>query len=210
MVQLVLANNKQVLMHSPFYQFSSQISDDPNTIALVQQPTKEAYKPFSLNIREGFVYFDLWSYSFSLQVKRLIAAHDTVKGVLRIRRTMEEAFSIEEDLLALVEWFGAARHVTVRSNEISGVRYVIVLCELGNQLMLHLEYMTGEARIEFEWSSHQHLVEFDSAQMTGDRDNNLNLYQNIEAITAHAVSWDTSYEQKYEAIRALLQRGEQL
>lgn len=210
MVQLVLANNKRLLMHSPFYQFTTQVSDEPNTVTLVQQPTKEAYKPFSQNIREGLLYFDLWSYSFSLQVKQLIAAHDVVKGVLRIRRTTKEAFSIEEDLLALVEWFGAAHHVTIRSNEMNGVRYVIVLCELGNELMLHLEYMTGEARIEFEWSSHQHIVEFDSAQMTGDQDNNLNLYQTIEAITAHAVMWDTSYEQKYETIRALLQRGEQL
>ena len=210
MVQLVLANNKQLLMHSPLYHFTSQISDEPNTITLVEQPTKEAYKPFSINMHEGLVYFDLWSYSFSLQIKQLIAAHDVVKGVMRIRRTTNEVFPIEEDMLALVEWFGTVRHVTVRSNEINGIRYVIVLCELGDNLMVHLEYMVGTARIEFEWSSHQHIVEFDSAQMTGDARNNLNLYQNIEAITANAIVWDASYHQKYETIRALLQRGEQL
>ncbi|WP_274308248.1 peptide ABC transporter substrate-binding protein [Solibacillus daqui] len=209
MVQIVLPNNEQILMHSPLYNFTSEIRHEPNTITILKQPTTEAYKPFSLLQHEGFIYFDLWSYSFALQLYQVLKAHDVVKGVIRIRRTTENAFPIEEDLLALEEWYGPVRNIKVRSNAIGATKYVIVLCEFGEQIMAHLEYMHGEARIEFEWSSHQHIVEFDSAQMTGDSSNNHNLYKHVEAIVEHAISWDVSYDEKLKKIQALLQRGEQ-
>lgn len=208
MVQIVLADEAEFI-HSPLYTFTSEMRDEPYTITLVKQATKEAYKPFSQNKLEGFVYFDFWSNAFSLQLKQLLTSHDIVNGVIRMRRTTTKTFAIEEDLLALSEAFGEVHHVTVRSNEKNGTRYTIVLCQLGEQIMAHFEYLSGTERIEFEWSSHQHIIEFDSLQMTGDTRNNVNLHKHVEAILAHAVVWDASYDQKLTTIQSLLQRGEQ-
>lgn len=209
MVQIVLAENEQILMHTPLYNFTTEIRQEPNTVTLLKEPTKEAYKPFSLQQHEGLVYFDLWSSSFALQLHQVLQAHDVVKGVIRMRRTKENPFPIVEDLLAMEQWFGAVRNITVRSNAIGATKYVIVLCEFGEQIMAHLEYMHGEARIEFEWSSHLHIVEFDSAQMTGDVHNNHNLYKQVEAIVEHAITWNAHYDERLTNIQALLQRGEQ-
>ncbi|MGN7478330.1 peptide ABC transporter substrate-binding protein [Solibacillus silvestris] len=207
MIQIVLPHKKHILMQSPLYNFTSQTGNEPNDVTILHRPTLGAYNPFSPAPPAGLVYFDLWSYSFALQLHKVLKEHDAIKGVIRFRRTTMECFSIEEDMLALAEWFGPADHLTVRSSKRGNTSYTIVLCEFGDNVMAHLEYMTGSERIEFEWSSHLHILEFDSLQMTGDASNNRTLYKNMEAIMAYAVLWDTSYDNKLEEIRELLQRG---
>lgn len=209
MVKIVLEKNQQLLTHSPLYRFTTENSEEANTVTILQQPSAEAYQPFSISEKQGRIYFDLWSYSFAIQLQQVLKAHDTVKGVLRLRRTTNNFSFIEEDILALSEWFGNVRNVTVRSNKSGEIQYTIVLCEFGESIMAHLEYRTGQNRIELEWSSHQHIVEFDSLQMTGDCDNNRNLFKNIDAILQYAIQWNDSYCEKLTTIRLLLQRGEQ-
>lgn len=207
-MKIVLEKDRQLLMHSPLYQFTNENSDEPNTVTILQQPAADAYKPFSISDKQGWIYFDLWSYSFAIQLQEVLKAHDTVKGVLRLRRTTNNFSYIEEDIIAISEWFGTVRNVTVRSNEIGENHYTIVLCEFGESIMAHLEYRTGQDRIEFEWSSHLHIAEFDSLQMTGDSDNNQNLFKNIDAVHQYAVQWNNIYDEKLAAVRLLLQRGE--
>lgn len=207
-MKIVLEKEQQLLMHSPLYRFTNENSDEPNTVTILQQPEADAYKPFSTVEKQGWIYFDLWSYSFAIPLHEVLKAHDTVKGVLRLRRTTNNFSYIEEDILALSEWFGNVRNVSVRSNEIGENHYTIVLCEFGESMMAHLEYRTGRDRIEFEWSSHLHIAEFDSLQMTGDSDNNRNLFKNIDAVHQYAVKWDEAYDEKLNAVRLLLQRGE--
>ncbi|MER2111352.1 MAG: peptide ABC transporter substrate-binding protein [Solibacillus isronensis] len=207
-MKIVLEKDRQLLMHSPLYRFTNENSDEPNTVTILQQPAADAYKPFSISDKQGWIYFDLWSYSFAIQLQEVLKAHDTVKGVLRLRRTTNNFSYIEEDIIAISEWFGTVRNVSVRSNEIGENHYTIVLCEFGESIMAHLEYWTGQDRIEFEWSSHLHIAEFDSLQMTGDSDNNQNLFKNIDAVHQYAVQWNNIYDEKLAAVRLLLQRGE--
>ncbi|MFS0877194.1 peptide ABC transporter substrate-binding protein [Solibacillus isronensis] len=207
-MKIVLEKDRQLLMHSPLYRFTNENSDEPNTVTILQLPAADAYKPFSISDKQGWIYFDLWSYSFAIQLQEVLKAHDTVKGVLRLRRTTNNFSYIEEDIIALSEWFGTVRNVSVRSNEIGENHYTIVLCEFGESIMAHLEYWTGQGRIEFEWSSHLHIAEFDSLQMTGDSDNNQNLFKNIDAVHQYAVQWNNIYDEKLAAVRLLLQRGE--
>ena len=210
MIKIMLQKEQQLLMHSPLYLFSSEKNDASNVVMVLNEEQEGSYQPFTINDeKQGFLYFDLLSYSFSLQLAQVVKAHQELKGVIRMRRTTNDFAYIEEDLLALSELFGAVRNVVVRFNEKSSIRYVIVLCQFGEQMMAHIEYRTGEDRIEFEWSSHQHILEFDSLQMTGDVRNNHNLYKNIDAIVQFAVKWTTEYDQKLDHIQRLLQEGEQ-
>lgn len=209
MVKIVLEKDRRLLMHSPLYRFTNVNSEEPNTVTILQQPAADSFQPFSMSEKQGRIYFDLWSYSFAIQLHQVLKAHDKVKGVLRLRRTTNNFLYIEEDVLALSEWFGNVRNVTVRSNEIGENHYTIVLCEFGESIMAHLEYRRGPDRIEFEWSSHLHIAEFDSLQMTSDSDNNRNLFKNIDAVLQYAIQWNGTYDEKLAAIRLLLQRGEQ-
>ena len=207
-MKIVLEKDRQLLMHSPLYRFTNENSEEPNTVTILHQTEVDAYKPFSNSEKQGFVYFDLWSYSFAIQLQQVLKAHDMVKGVLRLRRTTNKFSYIEEDILALSEWFGNVRNVSVRSNEIGENHYTIVLCEFGESIMAHLEYRTGQDRIEFEWSSHLHIAEFDSLQMTSDSEKNRNLFKNIDAVLQYAIQWNDAYDGKLAAVRLLLQRGE--
>ncbi|MEK4131574.1 peptide ABC transporter substrate-binding protein [Solibacillus sp. FSL W8-0474] len=208
MVKIVLEKDQQLLTHSPLYRFTTENSEEPNVVTILQQPSAEAYQPFSISEKQGNIYFDLWSYSFAIQLKQVLQAHDTIKGVLRLRRTTNNFSYIKEDILALSEWFGDVRNVTVRSNKGGEMHYTIVLCEFGDSIMAHLEYQSGRDRIEFEWSSHLHIVEFDSLQMSSDKDNNRNLFKNIDAVVQFAIHWNESYEEKLSTIQQFLQRGE--
>lgn len=207
-MKIVLEKDRQLLMHSPLYRFTNENSEEHNTVTILHHPEVDVYKPFSISEKQGFVYFDLWSYSFAIQLQQVLKAHDMVKGVLRLRRTTNNFSYIEEDILAISEWFGNVRNVSVRSNEIGENHYTIVLCEFGESIMAHLEYRTGQERIEFEWSSHLHIAEFDSLQMTSDSDNNRNLFKNIDAVLQYAIQWNDAYDEKLAAVRLLLQRGE--
>ena len=209
MVKIVLEKDQQLLTHSPLYRFTTENSEEPNVVTILQQPSAEAYQPFSISEKQGNIYFDLWSYSFAIQLKQVLQTHDTVKGVLRLRRTTNNFSYIKEDIFALSEWFGDVRNVTVRSNKGGEMLYTIVLCEFGDSIMAHLEYQSGSDRIEFEWSSHLHIVEYDSLQMSSDEDNNQNLFKNIDAVVQFAIHWNESYEEKLSTIQQFLQRGEQ-
>lgn len=208
MVKIVIHPEARLIMQSPLYRFTTEQSDEPYTITVLRELTQGAYQPFSMmDQRQGPIYFDFLSYSFTLQLQQVIQAHAVINGVVRMRRTARNFAYLLEDVFVLTELFGEMRNCSVRSHEKGNVRYTIVLCQFGEQMMAHLEYVTGASRIEFEWSSSQHILEFDSAEMTSDKQNNRTLFYNADALLKNAVEWNTTYEQKLEVLQAQLQEG---
>lgn len=199
-MKLLLPNGKQ-LIHSPLY---SEASAAPYTLEIVSALEEGAYVPLSERPAAGTkVYSDLLAYPFTLPLQQVAAGYETLKGVVRFRRTAEQPFPIAEDLYALSFIFGDVQHVTVRERELEGVSACIVLCKLGD-VMAHVEYVTGAARIELEWSAEEHIVEFDSAAMYGDAHNNRTLHYHLDAILQHVHEFDV---QRLEAIEQLVQGG---
>ena len=97
MVKVVLRSEQQLLTHSPLYNFTTKHSEEPNSVTILRQASADAFQPFSTTEKQGAIYFDLWSYSFALQLQQVLKAHDVVKGVLRLRRTTTDFSYIEED-----------------------------------------------------------------------------------------------------------------
>lgn len=208
MVTIVLHEEARLLMQSPLYRFTTEQSDDQGMITVLRESTQGAYQPFSiLEQKQGYVYLDLFSYSFMLQLQQVIQAHEVINGVVRMRRTTHNFSYMLEDVFVLTELFGEMKHCSIRTHEKAGMRYMILLCQFGEQMMAHLEYVSGAQRIEFEWSSNQHILEFDSAEMTGDLQNNQTLFYNVDAILKNAMEWNAYHEQKLATIQAQLQGG---
>lgn len=76
--------------------------------------------------------------------------------------------------------------------------------------MAHFEYVTGAPRIEFEWSSEEHIVEFDSATMFGDAQNNRTLHYHLDAILQNKHVFDQQKRTQLATIEALVKGGERV
>ena len=205
-MKLYLPNEKQ-LIHSPLY---SPTSAEPYRLQLITTKEEGALVPLSVQPAVGeTVYTDLLSYPFTLQLQQIVQSYETLKGVVRFRRTADCDFPIAEDVYALASIFGDAQNITVRTRELSGIHYVIILCKLGG-VMAHFEYVTGAPRIEFEWSSEEHIVEFDSATMFGDAQNNRTLHYHLDAILQNKHVFDQQKRTQLATIEALVKGGERV
>lgn len=122
--------------------------------------------PFKAGLAEGYkVYFDLAAYPFFQHIHATITAQDEKCGVLRFRRSGENN-ELVGDLFVLTLLFGTMEQVHVTLRELAGKKHMIVQCKFGENVMAHIEFTTSEQeRIEFEFSSPQYILEFDSAEM---------------------------------------------
>ncbi|MEO4052554.1 hypothetical protein [Solibacillus sp. CAU 1738] len=160
--------------------------------------------PFNRDLAEGQkVYFDLAAYSFFEHIHAAISAQEEKCGVLRFRRSGEKN-GLVGDLFVLTQLFGTMQQVHISSRELAEKKHIIVLCKLGDNVMAHIEYTaTEQERIEFEFSSPQHIIEFDSAEMVPNNPYKAPQY-NIDTINKFAVNIDDILLEKLHHLEQLV------
>ena len=146
------------------------------------------------------VYFDLENYTFYQKAKELIQKEKKPQGVLRFKRTTNQALNeslMTEDLYVLSKLLGEPIDVQVRQTNPSVLPvHVIIMINFGGGTMAHLEYtftQTDEEHIEFEWSGVKNIIDFDSDALKPiqpDHSRNLALVHSVDSIlqTAHELN----------------------
>jgi len=164
---------------------------------------------------ETYVYFELESYPFFQNFKKLVNQQKQTKGVLRFRRVMlEENSSImASDLYVLSSTFGAVESVHVKqSKRQAGLRHTILLVYFGSGIMSHIEYtVANEERIELELSGIKSIVEFNSDHMKpiqAQSKTRLPLSYTADEIIASSRKVDGKLIKQLQEIRQLIEGGD--
>lgn len=165
-----------------------------------------------------YVYFDLENYPFYQAAKAVIEKKDKPKGVFRYRRMIkaaEEEALFASDLYILTELLGEPEDIKVRRTDPAVIpTHTIVMVNFGGGTMAHIEYtISDEARIEFEWSGTENIIEFDSAAMTPMQPKGhtaLPLTYSVDSIVSLARQLDQSLLDQLATYRQRIQGGAQL
>ncbi|MEK4229394.1 hypothetical protein [Solibacillus sp. FSL H8-0538] len=156
--------------------------------------------------RAKYVYFDLALYPFFAGVKNAVGDQEK-SGVVRFRRTGLES-KLVGDIYVLSKLFGKPSQTHVKIREIERKAHIIVLLKFGQSIMAHIEFTTGgNERLEFEYSSPQQIIEFDSDEMRPvlpTTKTKLPLMYTVDAITETAVEITDELKQELQAIEQLL------
>lgn len=163
------------------------------------------------------VYFDLEIYPFFQKAKEVIEQETERRGVFRFRRMVNENTGLSllaGDLYVLAELFGEPENISIKkTSENTLPIHVIVLVNFGGGTMAHIEYtVTNHERIELEWSGMNHIIEFDSDEMSPFQPVNqtaLPLAYSLDSIMEKAHKVDNELIEKLNKYSNLIAGGEQ-
>lgn len=164
---------------------------------------------------DTYVYFELESYPFFRNFKKLVNQQKQTKGVLRFRRMMQEENSsiMASDLYVLSSVFGDVKSVHVKqSKRQAGLQHKILLVYFGRGIMSHIEYtVANEERIELELSGIKSIVEFNSDHTKPIQPlskTRLPLIYTVDEIIASSRKVDDKLIKRLQDIRELIEGGD--
>lgn len=165
-----------------------------------------------------FTYVDLESYPFFQQAKKVIESEKQREGVFRFRRTVKESTGLDllaGDLYVLADLFGEPESISVKKTDSAKLpAHVIVLVNFGEGTMAHIEYtVTDHERIELEWSGMEHIIEFDSDEMSPFQPadyTSLPLMYSVDSIMQTARKVDEDLIKQIKSLNDTINGGDQL